>query len=194
MIEKEPVKVLIVSGSEKGAEYLLGIFSPPLFEPPCVANNAGEAKRRMAQTEYDIVVINAPLKDEFGTSFAADVANDTYSGVMMLIKSDIFDQVSCGLEELGIFTVSKPTNASLVYSASRLCLATRARLLRAEKKNESLLNKMEEIRLVNRAKWLLIQNLGVSEAEAHRLIEKQAMDMRQSKRDICVRLIRTYEN
>lgn len=194
MIEKEPAKVLIVSGSEKGAEYLLSIFSPPLFDPAYVTNNAGEAKRRMAQAEYDIVMINAPLKDEFGTSFASDVAENSYSGVMMLIKNDIFGQVSCELEELGIFTISKPTNASLIYSASRLCLATRARLLRAEKKNESLLNKMEEIRLVNRAKLLLIQNLGVSEAEAHRLIEKQAMDMRQSKRDICMRLIRTYEN
>lgn len=35
---------------------------------------------------------------------------------------------------------------------------------------------MAEIRLVNRAKWLLIQQHGMTEAEAHHFIEKQAMD------------------
>ena len=43
---------------------------------------------------------------------------------------------------------------------------------------------MEEIRLVNRAKWLLIEQLKMTEAEAHRHIEKQAMDRCVTRRAV----------
>ena len=51
---------------------------------------------------------------------------------------------------------------------------------------------MEEIRLVNRAKWLLISELKMDEPQAHRYIEKQAMDMCVSKRRVAEEIIRTY--
>ena len=52
---------------------------------------------------------------------------------------------------------------------------------------------MEEIRIVNKAKWALIENLKMSEEDAHRYIEKQAMDERTTKRIIAENIIRTYK-
>ena len=52
--------------------------------------------------------------------------------------------------------------------------------------------KIQEIRLVTRAKWTLIQCLGMSEEEAHRYIEKQAMDNRISRREVAKRGLTTY--
>ena len=69
----------------------------------------------------------------------------------------------------------------------------RERMRRAEEKQASVEEKIEEIRLVNHAKWLLIQCLSMTEAEAHRYIEKQAMDTRQSKRMVAENIIRTYD-
>ena len=51
---------------------------------------------------------------------------------------------------------------------------------------------MEEIRLVNRAKLLLVECLKMSEAEAHRYIEKTAMDRCVRRREIAENIIRTY--
>ena len=51
---------------------------------------------------------------------------------------------------------------------------------------------MEEIRIVNRAKWLLIDSLKMSEPDAHRYIEKQAMDRCVSKKEIAESIIKTY--
>ena len=50
--------------------------------------------------------------------------------------------------------------------------------LRSNKKKEllALEEKMAEIRLVNKAKWLLISELKMNEPDAHRYIEKQAME------------------
>jgi response regulator NasT len=51
---------------------------------------------------------------------------------------------------------------------------------------------MEEIRIVNRAKWLLISEIKMDEPNAHRYIEKQAMDRCVSKREIAEEIIQTY--
>ena len=56
----------------------------------------------------------------------------------------------------------------------------------------SLQEKMADIRAVNRAKWLLISQLGMSEPEAHRYLEKQAMDQCVSKRELAESIIKTY--
>lgn len=74
----------------------------------------------------------------------------------------------------------------------RLLCATRERLRRMEKKTASVEEKMEEIRVVNRAKLLLISERGMNEAEAHRYIEKQAMDSCVTKRTIAESIVRMY--
>ena len=61
-----------------------------------------------------------------------------------------------------------------------------------EKKTLSLEDKMQEIRIINRAKWILISELKMTEADSHRYIEKQAMDRCVSKREIAEGIIRTY--
>ena len=54
--------------------------------------------------------------------------------------------------------------------------STRERLRKMEKKNSSIEERMKEIRIINRAKCLLISELKMSEPEAHHYIEKNAMD------------------
>ena len=70
--------------------------------------------------------------------------------------------------------------------------SARERLRKSEKKALSIEEKMEEIRIVNRAKWILIRELKLNEQEAHRYIEKQAMDRCVSKKVIAEEIIKTY--
>ena len=51
---------------------------------------------------------------------------------------------------------------------------------------------MEEIRIVNRAKMLLMQNKEMSEQEAHRFLEKQAMDRSMKRIAVADEIIKTY--
>ena len=62
-----------------------------------------------------------------------------------------------------------------------------------QNENFKLQTKIEEIRLVNRAKCCLIQYLKFSEPQAHRYIEKQAMDTRQTRKEVAQRILSTYE-
>ena len=76
----------------------------------------------------------------------------------------------------GILLLQKPTTPPLLLQSMQLLCGTRERLRRMEEKTATIEERMAEIRLVNRAKWALIDKQGMTEQEAHRYIEKQAMD------------------
>ena len=57
-----------------------------------------------------------------------------------------------------------------------------------------LLRRMDTLRTIDRAKYLLMQYLGMSEAQAHRYIERQAMNLRVSKKVIAEHIRKTYDN
>lgn len=68
------------------------------------------------------------------------------------------------------------------------------RMLTVNEENEKLRHIVEDMKIINRAKLLLITCLNMTEQEAHRYLEKQAMDMRMSKMQIAMQVIKTYEN
>ncbi len=190
--KKAQHRVLIVSGSDKVYEFLSGLLPPDEFYPVQRVNSAGDAKRTLLSADYDILIINTPLPDDFGLELALDMA-DTSMGILLLVKNDLLDQVSYKAEESGIFTVAKPNTKQAVYSAIRLLAAMSVRLKAMEKKTRSLQEKMADIRTINRAKWLLIEHLSMTEKEAHYYIEKQAMDLRIQKREVAENIIRAYD-
>lgn len=185
-------RVLIVSAVEKIYEYITEILPPGEFSPILRAASAGEAKRMLVSDEADIVIINTPLPDEFGTELALDLSGGT-AGVLLLVKNDYFDQVCYKVEREGVLTVGKPSSRQTLYGAVKLAAAMSARLAKMERKNKTLREKMADIRTVNRAKWLLIENLNMTEKDAHYYIEKQAMDMRLSRHEVAENIIRTYD-
>ena len=115
------------------------------------------------------------------------------SGAMLIVKSELFDQVSAKVEPYGVLTIQKPVARPLFYQALRLLIATQNRWRRFDNENKKLQTKMEEIRIVARAKCILVEYLRMSEQQAHRYIEKQAMDMRTSKRNVAENILKTYD-
>ena len=53
--------------------------------------------------------------------------------------------------------------------------------------------KVADIRIINRAKLLLVQHLQMTETEAHKYIEKQAMDRCVTKRAVAEQILSTYK-
>lgn len=190
---KERRKVLIVSGGDKLFEYFSSLLPQADFFPITRAHNAGEAKRMLLQTGADIIIIDTPLPDEFGVELALGLADQSV-GIMLVVKNEVYDRVCYKVEDEGILTVCKPNTRQTLYSSVRLLAALSARLRKSESKNRSLQEKMADIRIVNRAKWLLIERLGLSESDAHRLIEKRAMDERIPRRQVAEGIISSYED
>ena len=193
MKESSVYSVLVVSPAGRGADFLASVFDAPTFDPVVNALSAGEARRLLSSEQYDLIAVNSPLPDETGIDFCIDAAQGP-SGVMLFVKNDIYEIVSSQCTREGIFVIPKPnTQRNVAQSVTLLC-AICERLRKYEKKTRTLREKMDSIRLVNRAKWLLIERLGMTEQDAHSYIEKEAMNRRRTSREIAEEIIRMYEN
>ena len=185
--------VLVVSSTESFGTSMAPLLPPTDYYPVVYARSSAEAQRLLAENSYDIVIINTPLSDDFGLRLASYVSSNTTAGVLLLVKSDRYTETSAKMLSYGVMTLPKPTSSQMLTQTLGVLCATRERLRRMEEKQLSVEQKMEEIRLVNRAKWLLIETLGMSEAESHRYIEKQAMDRCVTRREIAENIIKTYQ-
>lgn len=182
--------VLSVAAAEKFHTSLRELLPNGRYDPVHAVYDASEARRRMLETAYDVILISAPLPDEFGARLAQHAAEHTGAGVLMMVKSEYYSDVSDQLTPCGVLTLQKPTSPQMMLQCMELLCATRERLRRMEQKSASIEDKMAEIRLVNRAKWALIEKRGLTEQEAHRFIEKAAMDRCVPKRVIAEEILR----
>ena len=185
---------LIVSGSSAGTTYIMDMLNAASIRDSTSLKTCGEARRLLLARKFDIVIINAPLKDESGESFSRYIASKSISQVILIVKSELFDEISAVCEDDGVLTVSKPVNRAVFWSALKLASSAQKQLMRVQAENNRLKQRIEDIRIVDRAKYLLISYLTISEQDAHRYIEKQAMNLRITRRAVAEEIIKKYEN
>lgn len=184
--------ILIVSATDSFTSAFADLLPETRYYPVYTVTSVSAAKRALAEKAFDFVIINAPLPDDAGTRFAIDICTSKQSAVLLLAKSDVHADIHDRVAEYGVFTLPKPTSKPTMIHALNWMESARERLRQFEKKSLSIEEKMAEIRLVNKAKWILISELTMSEPEAHRYIEKQAMDRCISKRTIAEEIIKLY--
>lgn len=184
--------VLVVSATEKFQETMSLLLPSSDYYPVRYACSIAAARRAYLEQSYDFVIINAPLPDDIGIRFATQVSAGNGTVALMLMKGDVLESNQERMTGEGIFALQKPTSSQMISQALRWMAAARERLRMLESKSTSIEEKMEEIRLVNRAKWLLIEHLHMSESDAHRHIEKKAMDECTTRREISHRIIEHF--
>ena len=193
VFQEHTYSVLVVSASAAFDRTVSDLLPRNDFFPVNMVKSCGEARRALLDKEYDIGLINAPLQDDFGMRLAIDVCSTSHAGVLLCVKSALYNDVYSKVTPHGVLTLSKPTSLPMITHSLRILCALRERLRKLEAKQQSVEERMEEIRLVNRAKWLLIERMKMTEQEAHYFIEKQAMDLRVSRREMAENIIRAYD-
>ncbi len=155
---------------------------------------ASEARRILIERVYDLLVVNAPLSDENGIQFAVDVIGEKANQVILMVKREYADEIAAKVEDYGIFTVEKPLSRSAFWLALKMTNAAFNRTKTFIHENDRLKKSLADIRLVNRAKCLLIEKMGLSEEDAHKEMEKQAMNRRIEKIELAKQIIDKYED
>ena len=185
--------VLLVSSSPKFNESMLALLPESRFYPVTAVSDVSSARRRLLENKYDIVIINAPLPDDFGTRLALYICENSGAGVLLLVKAEHYPDINGRVSPFGVLVLPNPTTLQAVSQSLQLLCGTRERLRRMEQKTASIEEKMEEIRIINRAKLLLMEQLKMTEKEAHRFIEKQAMDRCVTRITIAQSILSTYK-
>lgn len=185
---------LIISNSQKSISFLTEVLQQVQISDITTVSNAQEARQKMDKAKFDLFIINTPLIDEFGYTLAKDIAKNGDGEVILLVKAEIYDEISQKTEDDGIMTMAKPLNKALLWNALKMVQVTYKRIKNMQVENQKLIQKIEDVRIIDRAKCILISHLSMTENEAHRYIEKRAMDMRASRREIANEILKTYEN
>ena len=191
-LKERVYSVLVISAKENFNASLQSLLPESKYAPVQMVSSVSLAKRVLLERSFDFVFINTPLPDDFGTRFAIEISGNKGTVILLLVRNEVYEEVCDKVTEYGILTLPKPASKQMVAHTLNFMASIRERLRKLENKSLSMEEKMKEIRLVNRAKWVLIDELKMSEADAHHYIEKQAMDRCVSRREIAEEIISTY--
>lgn len=179
--------VLLVTKDTKISSLVSAMLFPPMFELS-VCQDFNEARRKCDERLFNIVLVD--FAEGEGTDFAVDIS-DSSSTVLLFSPQEHFDQISYKVESYGILTLVSPFDQFYFYNMIKIAIAVQYKVQVLTSKATKLKEKMEEIRLVNRAKLLLMQKKGLSEQDAHRYLEKEAMDTGAKKTTVAEIIIKT---
>lgn len=183
-------KVLVVSAAET-AERLQAVVRKAGFCPAGTID--APEKLRLEKERPELLVVNVPREDR-GFAAAALRAAKLYPamGVLALVYTEQYDRLLPAAERAGAALVVKPATVLAVRQALCLLRTVTRRLIVETERSAALQERLESEHMVNRAKLLLVERKCMSEMEAHRYIEKQAMDTCRKRLAVAEQIVRVY--
>jgi AmiR/NasT family two-component response regulator len=161
-----------------------------------VVGEAGDgvsAVNQARQYRPDLVILDIRMPEMDGLTAAKTIAQEQIAPVVLLTAfgdQPLVEQA----KEAGVFNyIVKPLRESEVAPALEIALARAQETQKLQKHVDALADQLETRKLVERAKGILMQKLGFSEAEAYRKIQLTSMNSRKSMREIAEAIILTNE-
>ena len=183
------VSALLVSASEAQTKRIGALLTRARIVPFEHADSV-----RQALDLFDAGVIAEPVTGSSGQELALQLKKRRCMAVLLLAEPTHADAAAALLEQSGVLVLPNDAPEALIVQTIRLLAAVRIQLEQMQHKTEKLEAKVADIRIINRAKLLLVQHLQMTETEAHKYIEKQAMNTSKPRRTIAENIIRTYED
>ena len=145
----------------------------------------GEAAVRLAhERQPDLVIMDIKMPGLDGLRAAESIVADERAAVLILTAFSQKELVQRAAQAGAIGYLVKPFQKSDLMPAIEIALARHAELSAVKKESADRGEQLETRKLVDRAKGRLMDESGLSEAEAFRHIQKRAMDERRSMKAI----------
>ena len=153
-LEERVYSVLVVSAAERFNAALSEMLPQSLFSPVRFVRGVSIAKQAIAERDFDLVLLYAPLPDDPGVEFAVELCTTAGTVVLLLMRPELYAETRDEAAESGVFSLPRPVSRQTMQQALFWMIGARERLRGMERKTLSFAEKMAEIRLVNRAKCI----------------------------------------
>ena len=153
------------------------------------ADTAGAGIDLVAQERPDAAVIAVGLPDGDGIDAAAEIERRCPCPVVVLTSHADRKVIERARQAGAMAYLVKPLRSEELAPAVELAIARFAELARAGREAATLRRALEDRKTIERAKGLLMDRLGLTEAVAFRLLQKSAMDRRVAIVALAERLI-----
>ncbi|SHI38244.1 response regulator receiver and ANTAR domain protein [Tessaracoccus bendigoensis DSM 12906] len=148
------------------------------------ASDGEEAVKLARELVPDLVILDVKMPKMDGISAAEIIAEERIAPIVMLTAFSQRDLVERARDAGAMAYVVKPFGASDVVPAIEIAMGRFQEITAIEDELANLEDRFESRKIIDQAKGILQTDLGLTEPEAFRWIQKTAMDMRKSMRDV----------
>jgi response regulator NasT len=152
-----------------------------------VVGQAGDGQKAIELAEElrpDLVILDVKMPVLDGIAAAEAIAGQRIAPVVMLTAFSQRDLVERAREAGAMSYLVKPFSQSDLVPAIEMAVSRFAEIRQLENEVSDLTERLETRKAVDRAKGILQEQLSLSESEAFRWIQKTAMDLRMSMREV----------
>jgi len=157
-----------------------------------VVGEAGDGERAVelaTELRPDIVVMDVKMPKLDGISAAERLSRDNIAPVVLLTAFSQKELVEQAAKAGALAYVVKPFTPSDLLPAIEIALSRYAQIKTLEDEISDLAERFETRKIVDIAKGILNEKMGLTEPEAFRWIQKASMDRRLTMKDVAVTII-----
>jgi response regulator NasT len=157
-----------------------------------VVGEAGDGERAVElaiELRPDIVVMDVKMPKLDGISAAERLSKDNIAPVVLLTAFSQKELVNRASEAGAMAYVVKPFSPNDLLPAIEIALSRYAQIQALESEVADLAERFETRKIVDIAKGILNEKMGLTEPEAFRWIQKASMDRRLTMKDVAVTII-----
>lgn len=187
-------KVLILNENKGKSKLLVTLVVQGLKHATSINESVLDDKglKLVREGDYGLLIIVSDIKNETALKAAKLASIHPTASIMHIadetdFSSDEEKEARVKLLDIGAILLVKPLSKNSFLVAVNSADMAHIRLCKLRKK-------VEEEKVLARSKLILMRTLSLSEDEAHKYIEKEAMNSGQKKIDVAYEILRTYDN
>lgn len=184
MGQTRPTKVLVAEDEALIRLDLVELLTDEGFEVIGQAADGEEAVKLARELEPDLIIMDVKMPKLDGITAAETIAEERIAPIVMLTAFSQRDLVERARDAGAMAYVVKPFDATDVVPAIEIAMGRFAEIKAIEEELANLEDRFESRKIIDQAKGMLQEGLGLSEPEAFRWIQKTAMDLRKSMREV----------
>ena len=184
MGQKRPKKVLIAEDEALIRLDLVELLTEEGFEVVGQAADGDEAVKLARELEPDLIIMDVKMPGMDGITAAEIIGEERIAPILMLTAFSQSELVERARDAGVMGYLVKPFGANEVVPAIEVAIGRFAELRAIEEELANLEDRFESRKIIDQAKGMLQEGLGLTEPEAFRWIQKTAMDLRKSMREV----------
>ncbi|MCW2753998.1 MAG: response regulator receiver [Marmoricola sp.] len=154
------------------------------YDVVAAVEDGEQAIARTEELRPDLVILDVKMPRLDGIAAAERIASQRIAPVVMLTAFSQRDLVERARDAGAMAYLVKPFGKSDLVPAIEMAVSRFAELQLLEAEVADLSDRLETRKVVDKAKGVLQEKLGLSEPDAFRWIQKTAMDLRLSMREV----------
>jgi response regulator NasT len=190
---KDSLNVVIADDEPRMREFLTTALSQLGHEVVAVAKTGPELVRKCRETQPDLVIADIRMPERDGIDAAAEIYEESPVPIILVSAFHEEDLIERARQNHILAYLVKPIKDSDLKPAIALATARFGEFEALQKEAESCRQALEDRKLIERAKGILMKRGGLDEAEAFRRLQKHASSNRVKLVDMARTLIAAEE-